>query len=136
MRKFLDTAPLIYLVEGHPEFKDIVKKILSESIVDNDILITSVITILEFGVKPEKENRQDIILQFRELLDRLNTRIEIVDEEIATNAYKLRAKYKFLKGMDSIQLATAITSGCEEFITNDQKLERIEEINIHLLKRK
>jgi len=133
MRKFLDTAPLIYLIEDHPEFAEKVINIISESLIQRDTFVTSVITILEFGVKPEKENRRDIILKFEELLKKLNTSIENVDKEIATKAYQLRAKYQFLKGMDSIQIATALLSDCSEFITNDKKLKKIDEIKVVLI---
>jgi len=89
--------------------------------------------ILEFGVKSERKNRQDVIQKFHEFLDRLNIEIKVFDEEIATKAYQLRAKYQFLQGMDSIQLATALATNYEGFITNDKKLKKVDEISIILL---
>lgn len=35
--------------------------------------------------------------------------------------------------MDSIQIATALLSGCDEFITNDKKLKRLDELSIILI---
>ena len=133
MKKFIDTAPLIYIIEDHPEFAEKIINLISESLVQGDFFVTSVITILEFGVKPERENRQDVIQKFHELLNKLNTEIEDIDERIATKAYQLRAKYQFLKGMDSIQIATALIKNCEEFITNDKKLKKVEEVLVILI---
>lgn len=133
MKIFIDPAPPIYILEGHPKFAEKAINLFSESLVQGGSFVTSVITILEFGVKPERESRQDVIQKFHELLNRLNTKIEDIDQEIATKAYQLRAKYQFLKGMDSIQIATALVSNCKEFITNDKKLKKIEEISVILI---
>ncbi len=43
----------------------------------------------------------------------------------AGEAYELRAKYQFLKGMDAFQLAIAINENCDQFVTNDKKLEKV-----------
>ena len=133
MKKFIDTAPLIYVIEGHPEFADNVINIISESLAQGDSFATSVITVMEFGVKPEKENRNDIIDKFHEFLNRINIDIEDVDMEIATRAYQLMAKHQFLKSMDALQIATALISNCAEFITNDKKLLKIDEISVKLV---
>ncbi len=88
---------------------------------------------MEFGVKPERDGRQEIIEKFEEFLTRLNFEVNPVDERIAKKAYQLRAKYQFLKGMDSIQIATAILSNCNEFVTNDKKLKKIKEISVIII---
>ena len=133
MKKFIDTAPFIYLIESHPIFADKVINLFSESTINRDSLITSVITLMEFGVKPERDGRQEIIAKFEEFLVRLNFEVNQVDERIAKKAYQLRAKYQFLKGMDSIQIATAILSNCDEFVTNDKKLKKITEIAVIII---
>lgn len=133
MKIFIDTAPFIYLIESHPIFADKVINFISESTINGDSFITSVITLMEFGVKPEKDGRQDIVVKFEELLTRLNIHINIIDEGIAKKAYQLRAKYHFLRGMDSIQLATAILSNCDKFVTNDKNLKKIKEVSIILI---
>ena len=40
----------------------------------------------------------------------------------------IRAQYKHFKAMDSLQLATAIESGCDLFLTNDNQLKQFSEI--------
>jgi len=45
MKQFLDTAPLIYLIENHPEFAQNVINLISDALINEDTFITSVITL-------------------------------------------------------------------------------------------
>ena len=61
-----------------------------------------------------------------------NTReVEMVEinTEIARTAAELRATYR-LKLPDALQVATAIASGCDGFLTNDTDLKRVRELQI------
>lgn len=136
MRTFIDTAPFIYLIEKNPEFVDSVKLHLLEGVSKGNSFVTSVITIMEFGVNPEKIGRNDLLHDFESLLEELHIISYEISRSIAESASKLRAKYEFLKGMDALQLSVAISTGCEQFLTNDKKLTRIEEIEVVLLDRK
>ena len=133
MKIFVDTAPFIYLLENHPEFAQKVKRIIASAIANGDSLLTSVITYMEFGVKPEQENRQELIQKFDELLDRLSIDILVVDKEAGRRAYQLRAKYKFLKGMDALQVALSLKENCSLFLTNDKNLKKIAEIDVRTI---
>ena len=130
MKTFIDTSPFIYLVENHPEFADQVRAFILEAVSNNEGLVTSVITLMEFGVMPERKGRQELILQFEEFLQMMNISIEVIDQRIAETAYKLRAKYDFLKGMDALQISVAIEKECDQFLTNDKKLQKISEVQI------
>lgn len=52
---------------------------------------------------------------------------------ITKTAAKLRAKYKGLKGMDAIYIATSIYYNCDIFLTNDAQLKQVSEANILLV---
>jgi len=52
---------------------------------------------------------------------------------ITKTAAKLRAKYKGLKGMDAIHIATSIYYNCDIFLTNDAQLKQVSEANILLV---
>lgn len=130
MKIFVDTAPFIYLMENHPKFAGKIKKAITEAIVNGGTLVTSVVTYMEFGVKPERESRQDLIRKFDDLLNRLNIDILVVDKEASKKAYQMRAKYKFLKGIDALQVGLSIKENCSVFITNDKNLKKIAEISV------
>ena len=52
---------------------------------------------------------------------------------MAETAAQIRAKYSGIKAMDALQLASAITSGCDVFLTNDKQLRQVNEIQVLLV---
>ena len=96
----LDTAPLIYYVEGHPIF---IKKVrpFFEALAKGDLIgLTSAVTVTETLVKPFKSNRLDLISKH---LDFMAAYISVIplDTEIAKTAAKLRAEHN-LRAFDAI----------------------------------
>ena len=89
MKIFIDTAPFIYLIENHPVFANKMRALITNAIVDGKDIVTSVVTISEFGVKPTKENRLGLIKEFEELLSRLNVEVLVVDKSAPKKAYEL-----------------------------------------------
>lgn len=53
-----------------------------------------------------------------------------INDKIAFRSIQLRAKYKGLKLADSLQLAFAIESNCDAFLTNDIQLKQVSEVNV------
>ena len=127
---FFDTSPLIYLIENHPVCYDKVADFIALNTNFDTRFCTSVITFMEFSVKPIQEKRYDVIDELKTLLKELDFKTHEINMEISSLAAKLRADYLFLKSMDALQLATAIFTGCSIFITNDKKLKNINEIKI------
>lgn len=130
---FLDTAPLIYFIEGRTEYQSVLMSIFSSIDKGEYAFISSTITLLEVLVKPIKENRSDIVQKYTELLT-TSKGIDIFDITIsvAKEAAKIRAKYG-LKTPDAIQLATAIIFGADLFLSNDNRLKTVTEIKIAVL---
>ena len=133
MKTFIDTSPFIYLVENNPVFVDRIRSFFIDALNDDHGLITSVITIMEFNVMPQRKGRHELIHQFEEFLHMMNISVEEIDQKVAETAYKLRAKYDFLKGMDALQISVAIEKECDQFLTNDKRLTKISEVKILLV---
>lgn len=131
---FLDTAPIIYFIEGNPEFGHCAKTIM-ESIESGSLLsYTSVVTLLEVIVNPIRNDKQDLAVMYTEFLrDTNNLILQDITEKDAELVGKLRACYPSLKSLDSLQLAVAMNSGVDAFVTNDKKLKQIKEIDIIVL---
>lgn len=129
---FLDTAPLIYLIEGHADFEAPVADYL-ESTPPSTEFHTSVLTWTEFVVKPSRLGKVGWELLLRRTFELLDCRIHPVSFFLADEAVHLRTRYSFLKAVDGLQLATAIAVGCDTFLTNDSKLKVVKELQVVLV---
>lgn len=130
---FLDTSPIIYLIENNPLFYSKVSSYLANAIEKDGTLSTSVISIAEFGVRPKRINKPGLIEEMEEMLRILQVKIIDINREIAELSSSIRAKYPTIKIFDALQLASAILSKCTDFLTNDKKLKIVTEINVHIV---
>jgi predicted nucleic acid-binding protein len=125
-RLFLDTAPVVYFVEQNPEFIDRVEPIFAR--LDLDIIgVVSAVTLAECLVFPIKRCLTDLEQAFEDVVNSERVEFIAVDREIAKLTAIIRAKYNF-QLPDSIQIATAIVSNCDAFLTNDIALKKVTEI--------
>lgn len=60
------------------------------------------------------------------------TEFALIDQETAKKAAELRARYN-LSLTDAFQVAVAIASGCDTFLTNDIALKRVIELGVLVL---
>lgn len=127
---FLDTAPLIFWVEANPVYEQIVDSVF-EMIESGQLrAVTSPISLAESLIHPIRKGNQLVVNAFTNVITSgANTVFVTIDEKIARKAAELRVKYNF-KLPDSLQLAVAIESGCESFLTNDHQLKQVSEINV------
>jgi len=131
----LDTGPLIYFIEEHPENLARVAPFFEAADRGEFRVVTSLVTLVEVLVHPLREGQHDLAQQYRDLLlQSENLRTVPLDESIAEQAAELRARHK-LRTPDAIQLATALRSGASWFLTNDADLPEIPGISMLLLKR-
>ena len=132
----IDTSILIYYMEKHDKYylliEDIFEKCSSQA--KDFKLITSTISLMEVLVKPIRDNKNELVAKYQDiLLASENVFVIMIDLNIARKAAELRAKYNFLRSPDAIQLATAISTSAEYFICNDKKLKNISEIKCLIL---
>jgi predicted nucleic acid-binding protein len=127
---FLDTAPLIYFIEGHSSYQPILIRLFEYNDKGHFSFVTSSVTLLEVLVKPLRDGQTAIAKQYRDVLTTAPG-IELFDvtSAIAEQAAQLRAKYNF-RTPDAIQLATAIEIGADFFLTNDNRLKIVNEIAV------
>lgn len=125
---FIDTSPIIYYLENNAQYRDKIKGFLEECLKGHVQLVTSTITVEEYLVFPYTTGKAELIDNFKRFLAYLNIETINIDCDIAEQAAKLRGKYRHFKAMDSLQLASAMASECELFLTNDKQLRQEEEI--------
>jgi predicted nucleic acid-binding protein len=131
---FIDSVAFIYLIENHPKYYTRVVEFISREIAKENQLITSVISVSEFCVKPFREEDTTLLADFKETLELLSVKVLDINLKIAEGSSKLRAHYKFLKTSDALQIASALSFNCKRFLTNDIQLKSIKEINVILIK--
>lgn len=118
----LDTAPLIYFIEKHPERSAKLRTFFAAAERQEFRVVTSLVTLLEVLVQPLRTGREDIARDYREIILRSPSLTAVpVDENIVEEAARLRALYG-VRTPDAIQLATAKMSGAAFFLTNDGDL--------------
>ena len=127
-RVYFDTSPFIYLVEGHPQYAQVVARFIQQCVADGVSFSTSALTVMEFGVRPLQLGRTDLLQQFDELITELSFQVPSITAEIAFSAAQLRASYPFLKALDALHLAAAQSLGCDTFLTNDKQLVQIKAV--------
>lgn len=131
---FIDTAPIIYYIEGHNQFGKFSKEVVDAFQKGELIAYSSVITITEVLPKPFSLGKNELADEFLNFLrNGRNIHIIEISDTIAELAGKLRGKYKSLKSLDAIQLATAINLKADAFLTNDIRLKQVKEIRVIVL---
>jgi predicted nucleic acid-binding protein len=94
---------------------------------------TSTITLTECLVQPYREKNMVLAVRYMVLFRNFpHLSVLSVTDEIAERAAFLRAYYN-LKTPDAIQLATALVSGSRAFLTNDEEMPEVEEIQVLIL---
>ena len=129
----LDTAPIIYFVEANPTYQSLVNAVFGRLDRQEFAACTSVVTIVEVLAKPRRDNAASLEAVYLDLLlasDDLRTLP--VGEDIADLAATLRARYA-LRTPDALPWAVAWDQGCQAFLTNDARLQRVQELQVWLL---
>lgn len=126
---FLDTTPLIYFLDDDIHFGLKTRQIFEEILYNDRLLLTSVLTCMEYLVHPYRTNNQAKIKACADFLNDCHIPVLSINLEIATRAAQIRAAYKDFKSLDALQLANACVYGCDAFLTNDKQLRQFREIH-------
>ncbi|MFN8474421.1 MAG: type II toxin-antitoxin system VapC family toxin [Anaerolineae bacterium] len=130
---FLDTAPVIYYVEGHPSYAARTDVIFERLDRGEFRAVTSPITLAECLIIPYRANLLNLVDDFIDLIvDGSSTTFVSIDQSVGHRAAELRARYN-LSLTDALQIATALGAGCEALLTNDSALRRVDELRVLVL---
>ena len=129
----MDTAPFIYLWERHPRYS-VLSETLFRHLQKPDVQgITSIITLIEACVLPQRQGRLDLVEAYeRALLHSQQVQTLPVDAALARRAVALRAQYD-IRVPDGLQIAAALEAGGTAFVTNDRRLARVQELQVLVL---
>ncbi len=120
---YVDTAPVIYSLEAHPDYRVLVQPLWEKLYAGEITIISSELLWLETLVGPMKNNNQPLLKLYTELLAD-NIQLIAIDETILKLAAQIRSTSS-LKTPDAIHAATAMNHGCTVFLTNDAGLRNV-----------
>ena len=132
-RLAFDTAPIIYFVEANPIYDKLVTNIFNRVAAGELEGWTSVISLSEVLVQPIVSGRKDLQQRYRELLlNSANFHTAPIAPNVAEEAARLRGAYG-LRLPDAIQIAFAVSAGCQSIVCNDRKMQRVTELKVLVL---
>jgi predicted nucleic acid-binding protein len=124
-RLCIDTAPLIYLIERHPRYFELMLNVVQVISQGELRAYSTVLTLTEVLTQPLRANNSTFVSAYEAILqDSVGFQLVPIDAPIARLSAELRAKYA-LKTPDAIQIATAIYMNCQAFLTNDLGLKHV-----------
>ncbi|BAZ05130.1 type II toxin-antitoxin system VapC family toxin [Calothrix sp. NIES-3974] len=130
---FLDTAPIIYYVEGTPGLGEVVREVFNLLAQGGFQAVGSPITLAECLVMPIRLGKPKIQRDFLELLTNTDGISFIpITASVSQKAAEIRVSYG-LKLPDALQVAVALVAGCDAFLTNDIALQRVSELQVLIL---
>jgi predicted nucleic acid-binding protein len=126
----LDTAPIIYWLEGHPRLAERFEAVFEAAASGAARTVISTVTLAEVLGGPLRAGNELLAAQYREALTRsAGWSVIPLDVEIAVEAARIRAAYR-LRLPDAIQVATAIRSGATALVTHDKAFTRVRGLRV------
>jgi predicted nucleic acid-binding protein len=131
---FIDTAPIIYYIEGHQRYGPIVREVVRSFHTGALYAYSSVLTLTEVLPKPIEADDENMARKFAEFLEYgKNFSLVEISTDIAKRAGRLRGKYLRLRTVDAVQVSTALDVGADLFVTHDTNLRQVKEIKAVIL---
>jgi predicted nucleic acid-binding protein len=123
----IDSAPIIYCLEGHPKFGPRFKPIFEAHRAGHLRFAVTTITIAEVLTGPLKAGDDALAQRYRAILE--SWQPIALDVDIAENAARLRASLR-LKLADAVQAASALAVNAAALVTHDRDLSRVRSLRI------
>ncbi len=118
----VDTAPIIYVLEGHPRLARRFRPLFEAYEAGALRLAVTTVTIAEVLTGPEQAHDHVLAEKCREVFESWN--VIALDFGIAVRAAGLRAMYR-LKLADAVQAASALAINADALATHDRDFSRL-----------
>jgi len=126
----MDTAPIIYLLEGHQTLLDPFRPLFEKIDSGEYCAVISAVTLAEVLAGPIKHGNEILADRYYQLLTASpNWQFQEMNAALSLMAARIRVRYQ-LKLPDAIQVASAIYSQSAALITHDQGFSKVDEIKV------
>lgn len=126
----VDTNIFIYHYQNNPEFWSYTSVFFTKLVEGKIKAVTSIITLVELLSFSAEDKEIEVIEDAFHSTPNLT--VFPLGREIGINAARIRRVYKF-RLPDAVQLATALSTKADVFLTNDRRLKSFKEIPIVFL---
>jgi len=123
----LDSAPVIYFLEGHPKLAPRFKPLFEAHAAGRLLFAATTVTLCEVLTGPAKAGDAALVRRYRAAFD--TWRLVDLDADIAESAARLRATLG-LKLADAIQVASALAVKAAALVTHDRDFGRVRSLRI------
>jgi len=118
---YLDTCIIIYLIEKTSDFSGKIESLI-QALTTYELCFSPLVE-MECLVMPFRTKDVALKKLFQDFF-KVQTRLSM-PANVFQNAAQLRADFSSLKTPDALHLSTALHHNCDEFWTNDNRLEKI-----------
>ncbi|WP_445627330.1 type II toxin-antitoxin system VapC family toxin [Nostoc sp. DSM 114167] len=132
-RIYVDTVTVIYAVEQTPTYGVLLNPLWNSLQAGNLEVFSSELTLMETLVVPLRNSDTFLVDAYERLLRSPQMQLIPISQTILFEAARLRASTPSLRTPDAIHIATATTSGCTQFITNDRQLRTATNLPVVIL---
>ena len=123
----VDSAPIIYFLDGHPKFAKRFKPLFEAHAAGQVRFAVTTITVAEVLTGPLQAGDEALARRYRAILESWQP-VEL-DADIAEGAARLRASLR-LKLADAVQAATALAVNAAALVTHDRDLSRVSSLRV------
>jgi uncharacterized protein len=129
---FLDSCPVIYLLEQPADFGPKVTARIAELLERGERLAVSDLVRMECLVGPLRANQTEVLARYSTFFSSPDLTVLPVSSAVCDRAAAIRAQHGF-RPLDSLHLAAAVEHGCTLFLTNDAQLKRFLGVGVEVL---
>jgi predicted nucleic acid-binding protein len=126
----LDSAIFIYFIEQHPRYLTLLRPLFRRIDGGNLPAVTSTLTLLETLVLPYRSGDRELAAKYEAILTK-GRGLTLVPIELSV--IRLAAEIRgatSVRTPDALQLATALLTSCNTFLTNDRRLPALPGIQV------
>lgn len=123
----VDTAPIIYVLEAHPDLAPIFEPVFAAHGKGLVRLAITTVTLAEVLAGPLSTRNEELFERYRSTLK--SWFVVDMDPEIAESAARLRAALK-LKLPDAVQAASAFAIGADALVTHDRDFSNLSDLPV------
>lgn len=129
---YADTSVFIYTVEANPAYYLLLQPLWQKFRNREIELVTSELSLMETLILPLRNGNSALVNDYEQLLLFSEIQLIPISQSILRNAANLRATTN-LKTPDAIHAATAQSSGCTLFLTNDRGFRNVSTLPVTIL---